>query len=70
MQDILEPLTGLLSEKHHGTIALTLFIIGALGRIWTAIAKQGGIIDTLTQRGGIRGIWRAVVHGETPTKKP
>lgn len=65
----IEQLTALLSEKHHGTIALITLIILAAGRAWTAITNQGGLIDTLTQRGGLRGIWRSIVHGETPPKK-
>lgn len=64
-----EQLTSLISEKHHGTIALIGLIVFAAGRAWTAIVRQGGILDTLTQRGGLRGIYRAVVQGETPPKK-
>ncbi|MBK8037709.1 MAG: hypothetical protein IPK22_11325 [Verrucomicrobiaceae bacterium] len=65
----LEQLTAIISEKHHGTIALIGFILFAAGRGWTAITNQGGLLDTLTQRGGLRGIWRSIVHGETPPKR-
>lgn len=65
----LEQLTALISEKHHGTIALIGLLIFAAGRAWTAVLRQGGLLDTLTQRGGLRGIYRAVVQGETPPKR-
>jgi len=64
-----QQLINLVSERHHGTIALLLFIAAAIGRAWTAINRQGGVIDTLIQRGGFWGIYRAIFHGETPPKR-